>query len=309
MKRTAFLAVIACLNLVATHAAEKPPLRQRNNEFAEKHRTAESIEAAFKELLAKEPDNPDTYILPANAYGAAASSVAVKKSDKPPGPDGFVLKDPKTGKQVGTLGPDTDSKLVLKGEALLAQAAEKFPERLDIHVGRMSLCEFADDVSALERAALDLIAHVQKQNGKLVWIDGAAIEAPLEEKVTDEIHARFRWLFAKEKPEADDAALRIAESALGLYPKSIRFLNIAAVCHAYKKEWQQARDIFLKASEVDPDDLIVLINVALASKNMNDTADAKSRFEAIIKKAPKSEQAQQAKEELKKLKAPAGKKR
>ena len=306
MNFRAVLAVLLCVNLDPAHSAERPPLPARVKEFIAEHKTPEAIDAKLKEWTAKEPENPDPYILAANAYFAAADNVSITADTERPG---FAIVDPKTKKRVGTIGSAPDPKLQMKGESILAAAVEKFPHRLDIHVGRMSICERADDMKALERAALATLGAVAAQGDKLRWSDDTPITVPLEEKVVGEIHGRIRLLFSKEKPETDTAGHGIALAGLKLYPKNVRLLNIAAIYHTYNKEWKRARALLMKASESDPDDLLVLMNIAMISVSMNDTADAKARFEAIIKKAPDSEQAQQAKDELKKLKVPAAKKR
>ena len=306
MKFSAIAALVICLNAHLVRSEERPPLRERVHEFIGKHKTPDSIEAAFKEWSAREPQNPDPYIFAANAYLSAAETIVINTDTKR---DGFAITDPKTGKQVGTLGSAADAKVQMKGEALLGQAAVKFPERLDIHVGRMSICERAGDLKALERAALAMLDAVAAQGEKLRWVDSAPLPLPLEEKVVGEIHGRIRLLYSKEKPETDKAGHEIALAALKLYPKNVKLLNIAAVFHSYHKEWEQARALLVKASEVDPDDIVVLMNIAMTSLRMKDTDDARKRFEAIIKKAPESDEARDAKMELKKLKSPSPKKR
>ncbi len=306
MKRPAVLILLLCVSLHAVHSEEKPPLAVRVKEFVATYKTPDAIDAKLKEWSEQEPQNPDPYVFAANAYLAAADSVSITTGTKRPG---FAIVDPKTKKTVGTISDTPDPRLQMKGEAILATAAGKFPHRLDIHVGRMSICERAGDMKALEHAALAMLDAVATQGDKLRWIDDAPLTVPLEQKVAGEIHGRIRLLYSKEKPDTDKAGHGIAVAALKLYPKNVKLLNLAAVFHSYNKEWEQARALLVKASESDPDDIIVLMNIAMTSVRMKDTADARTRFEAIIKKAPDSEQARDAREELKKLKAPAPKKR
>ena len=275
MTSRAVLAVLLCASLHLANSAERPPFAARVKEFVAEYKTPEAIDAKLKEWTAKEPENPDPYIFAANAYLAAAENIVINTDTKRPG---FPIVDPKTKKRVGTIGSAPDPKLQMKGESILAAAAEKFPHRLDIHVGRMSICERADDMKPLEHAALAMLDAVAAQGDKLRWMDDAPIAGPLEEKVVGEIHGRIRLLFEKEKPETDKAGYGIARAGLKLYPKNVKLLNIAAVYHTYNNEWAEARALFIKASEADPDDLLVQLNIALTSARMNDAADAKARF-------------------------------
>ncbi len=305
MKTPAFAAAALCALFSPSFSEDKQPLPTRVSEFIATHRTPESIGEAFKEWSAREPENPDPYVLAANAYLAAADNVVINADTKR---KGFAIVDPKTKKQVGTLGTEPDPKIQRKGEEMLAMAAAKFPHRLDIHVGRMSVCERIGDSAALERAITEMLAAVAAHGEKLRWVDDAPIKDPLEEKVVGELNGRIGRLYGKETPETDEAGHRIAVAALKLYPKNVKLLNFAAVYHAYKEQWKEARELFLRASEIAPDDLIVLSNIAMASLRLGDTQDAKQRFEAIVKKAPDSDEAKQAKGELAKLKKAAPKK-
>lgn len=298
--------VVFCTFLSPALCEEKQPLSARVKEFIAKHKTPESIEKAFAEWSGREPQNPDPYILAANAYIVAADNVVINTDTKR---KGFPIVDPKTKKRVGTMGGESDAAIQMKGEALLAKAAAKFPHRLDIHVGRMSICERADDMKALERAATDLIGAAAEQGDKLRWVDNAPIKEPLEQKVVGELHGRIGLLYGKEKPETDEAGHRIAAAALKLYPKNVKLLNLAAVYHAYKKEWKEARDMFLRASEIEPDDLVVLSNIAMATLRLGETREARKQFGEIIRKAPDSDEAKQAKDELAKIEKVAPKNR
>ena len=303
------------LSLATAFCAERPPLRERVNEFIAKYKTPEAIDARLREWSAQEPENPDPYILASNAYLAAAEHVQITADKKQGGiaiagneKDGFAIVDPKTSQRVGTIAGGTDPKMQMKGEAILAIAAEKFPQRLDIHVGRLSICERAGDIAALEKAVAQMLAAVAQQGEKMRWIDGAPLESPLEEKVVGEIHGRIAWLYRMEKPEGDEGGHNITLAALKLYPKNVKLLNDAALYHAYREEWAKAREQFIKASETDPKDLLIRHNVAMASLRMGDRDDARKRWEAIIKQAPKSEDATKAKEEIRKMDAAPEKK-
>lgn len=116
MKILALAAALLCVNSHGVRSEDRPPLRERVQEFIGKHKTPDSLEAAFKEWSAREPQNPDPYIFAANAYQAAAEIIVINTDTKR---DGFAITDPKTGKQVGTLGSGADPKIQMKGRRCL----------------------------------------------------------------------------------------------------------------------------------------------------------------------------------------------
>jgi tetratricopeptide (TPR) repeat protein len=287
--------------LCAADTKGRPTLPERVKEFTATHVTAEQVEKRHKEWIATEPDNPDAYILPANALLKISSSVSINS-----GTDarGFAtLVDPKTNEAVGTISNKQDPKLQARAIAILTAATLKFPQRLDMHVGRMAICQQNEDLPGVEQAGLELLQAAEKLGDKMLWTDNAPITTPIEEKVVSEVHPRISWFYSKEKPETDEAASRVALAALKIYPKNVKLLNDAAIFHAYRNEWAKARDYFLQAAAVDPKDMLVQHNIATASLRQGEKAEAIKRWQSIVDQVPGTDEAKAAQSEIDKLKA------
>lgn len=286
-------------------AEEKKTLPERVKEFNEKHNTPETIDAKLKEWSEKEPQNPDPYVLAANAYLKISSQVNISRDTTKPG---FPVVDPKTNQAVGTISEDQNIAHIKKAGTILAAATAKFPHRLDIYVGRMSIAEWAEDTPALLAAGLDMIKAAQAYPGKMKWIDDAPLPEPLPEKIVHELQGRIKDLFAKEVDEADAAAYKLATEALRVAPDNMRLLNDAAIYHCYKKEWQKAREFLVRAEKADPKDLFVKLNLAKTDQGLGRPEAARRKWEEVIKLAPDSDEAKDARTEISKLPQKPGKK-
>lgn len=279
--------------------AETKPLRERVADFCSKYDTVAAIEKRHQEWMKKEPANPDAWILPANAILKASETVTINAGDQ----KGAIadVTDPKTGKTVGTIASTTDDELLKRGAAILTDAAKKFPQRLDIHVGRMAASQKAGDIVGVRTAAMELLECTAKDPKAMRWIDGSDIEGDPIEKATHEVHSRIRWLYGLEKDETDAAAHDCAVKALELAPKDVELINDAAIYHLYRGEWKEGRDYLLRAEKVAPKDWIVQHNIARASAELGDKADALRRLEAIIKAAPGTNDAKAAEKSIESL--------
>lgn len=280
-------------------SADTRPLNERVNEFCEKHQGVAEIEKRHAEWIKQEPDNPDAYILPANALAKAAQTVNIVAGDQKNAI--AVLTDPKTGKQVGSIAEGPDPAVIQSAEAILAAATKKFPQRLDIHVGRMAMAQRRKDTGAVKAAALDLLSSAAKDPKTLRWIDNAKIDDPLK-KALDEVEARIRWLYSFEKDDTDKDAQDCALKALELAPANVELLNFAAIRHLYRGEWREGREYLLRAEKAAPRDWIVQHNIARASAELGEKADALKRLQAIIKAVPGTDDAKAAEQSIQSLK-------
>lgn len=291
--------VLFCLCAAIGIAADSRPLKERVNEFCEKYRNPAEIEKRYQEWIKQEPDNPDAYILPSNALAKAADTVNISAGDQK---DAIaVLTDPKTGKQVGSIASGPDLALLKRSAAILEAGTKRFPQRLDIHVGRMAMEQRGKDVDAVKAAVLDLLVATAKDPGAMRWIDGAKIDGDPLAKALGEVEARIRWLYSFEKDETDKVAQDCALKALELAPDNVELLNFAAIRHLYRGEWKEGREYLLRAEKAAPQDWIIQHNIARASAELGDKADALKRLKAIIKAVPGTDDAKAAEKSIQSL--------
>ena len=293
--------------VLAVYAEEKKKFSERVKEFSAAHQTPEAIDTKLKELAEKEPASPDPYILAANAYLSIASSMNIlpkvpegEFTIKEKG-GGFAIVDPKTQQQVGTISRGKDVALIKKAGTILGTASTKFPHRLDIFVGRMSVAERAGDLQALQSAGIDMIKACQAHPDKMKWLDDAPLTEPLPDKIVSELQGRIKELYEEEKDEADEVAYKLATEGLRMIPNSVRLLNDVAAYHTYKNDWQKAREFLMKAEKADDKDLLIKLNLARAHLKCGEPEAARKKYGDVIKAAPKSDEADAARKAITEL--------
>ena len=300
MKTTVLLAgILLCAfspGFAAAPDAAKPPMPKRVAEFTAKYDTEEKVTQRLAEWTKEEPGSPEPYVLAANAYLKLSSQVNINAGQNAPGK--FAIVDPKTKKTVGAIseGPSIDGyKLAL---VTLTTAAQKFPQRLDIHVGRMSVAKSAGDVAGLLAAGQDMVKAAQTEGDKMRWLDDAPLPSPLEQKIPDELQGRIAWLYQQETDDTDKAAQTLSLEGLKISPDSFLLLNDAAIYHLYKKEWAEAKPYLQRAIKANPKDLYVKHNLARAHTELGEKDLARALYKEIYKLSPKSKDGQAAKEAL-----------
>ena len=295
----AITTLILLLLAMPSLMGKAPPLKERVNEFCAKYPTPEKIAKRLEEWSQAEPQNAEPYILAANAYAKAAAGVSVTSDTKG---NGFMIVDPKTKKQVGSIRDTLDPKVLRKAFDTLTTAAQKFPSRLDIMVGRLTMADRLNDISAIVQSGEDMLNRVATHPEGVLWTDGEPLKTPVNQKVASEIHPRIANLYGRGTDESDLAASRLAVAALKLAPTDVRLINDAALYHAHHQQWDKALDYFMKAQKVEPDDLLIQHNIALANLKLGHVAEARKLWRAILAKAPKgSEDAEAAESSLKSL--------
>lgn len=93
---------------------------------------------------------------------------------------------------------------------------------------------------------------------------------------------------------------RISETVLTYYPNQVQSLSNVAITYLLGGEFDKAIPVLLKAEKANPEDIIVLNNLAEAYKRTGKTSDAKACFEKIIRYGSEEDQAY-AREKLKEL--------
>lgn len=300
MKTTFLIAglLLSALSLSAAEktAAAKPPMPQRVAEFTAKYDTEEKVTQRLAAWSKEEPNSPEPYVLAANAYLKLSSQVNINAGKNAPG--NFAIVDPKTNKTVGAISEGPSLKGYQMALATLTTAAQKFPLRLDIHVGRMSVAKSAGDATGLLAAGQDMVKAAQAEGNNMRWLDDAPLPMPLAQKIPDELQGRIAWLYQQEKDETDKAAYTLSLEGLKISPDSFLLLNDAAIYHLYKKEWTEAKPYLQRAVKANPKDLYVKHNLARVFMELGEKDQARALWKEIYKTSPKSEEGQAAKKAL-----------
>lgn len=273
----------------------------RFNQLKEQKADSAQIDSLLDEWRAKQPNDPDAWITSANYY--FNQSVGANISTKKPEKGDFGLTNKKTGKEAGSIsfkpGVVQTSR---QANELLQEATGKFPDRLDIWCGLTWMYqergEFDNEFAAMKK----MVAYVREHPAGLKWLKGEAIDEPADKFVPEKLHSYGMYYEKKDTREDDQRFLKIAMFSTEQFPNHPFAYNDVALYYSNTGDRKKAREWLEKAHQVDPKDTLIMFNLGRISADTGDKAAARKWYEETIKAEPEGDQAEAAKEALKKLK-------
>ncbi|GMO13454.1 MAG: hypothetical protein Ta2A_24260 [Treponemataceae bacterium] len=248
-----------------------------------------------------EPKSPEMCIAYFNYYIFRDRSDGIALTTEKPSGQSLALTDPKTGETAGYIGGSTQYKKedVLLGIRYLDKGMQIAPSRLDIHFGKIQMLnEIASYKDAADELYRTILLSLYTKN-QWLWSDGEPFSGGETEFLNALGNYYAAWLGAGTK-EALSQVKRCTDKQIELYPKSIFAYNAQAVYYVISSDNANALKMFLKAEAIDPNDSLVLMNIARLYRDMGDTAKAKEYFTSVTNVGT-SEEKKQAQAELKKL--------
>ena len=284
-----------CLTVAAADEAE---FRQRIAK-AKEAKDDKAWTDVIAEWKTAEPKSPEPLIAEANRLFSKASTIQINAGKPKKGE--IELKDPKTGKTSGRIGPgEPDAKLTGEAVAALKQAVELAPDRLDIRCGMAHLCQesgrFDEELQILKAMIKQALAHPSDQR----WIGGGALDKPVEKFVPEKLHSYGLYYYNQETTEGEKRFGAIAQIATENYPgDAVGWNDLALFRYLSEKDPKGAAECLEKAAAVDPSDNIVQFNLAKFYSESGRQAKAKAIYEHIIKTSKSPKDVKSAKQKLK----------
>jgi|SoiMethySBSTD1v2_1073268.scaffolds.fasta_scaffold07134_4 tetratricopeptide (TPR) repeat protein len=265
--------------------AEKPnEFRARFDTVAEAGDDAEidRIAAAWK---AADPKDPQVYVSLANYYFRRARTGSIQVSTKPPEEGDLAITNPDTGEVVGSLGPlavPIDPALGARAVAALTEATRRFPRRMDIWFGRAHIQQEMSDFEGQCATLSAAFAYAKRDPKKLQWIEGAPLEGDPERVLPEIAQGYLAHYYELETPEGDERFLHLASLIAAAFPRHAYPVNSIGLYYAAKEDWEQALPYFEKAHALDPQDLLIVMNLGVLHAKRHDVAKARPYLETVI---------------------------
>ncbi|MCE1190231.1 MAG: tetratricopeptide repeat protein [Ignavibacteria bacterium] len=245
-------------------------------------------------------DDPERIVAWFNYYyNKGMQSVILLTKEEPVNRESYSIHDT-SGKVTGYL---TDTVLHVADTLNLAfqcidSGITRFPDRLDMRLGEIYGYASLKEFDSATRKIVQTLQHSLTNNNKWFgannepYSDGKAV---LLETIQD---------YFKQFATADDSSFvyagEIAEKANQLYPGRIEFITDLGVVNFYSQKFDKAIEYFQKAEVIDPNDVIVLINMALCYEFWGHNEKAKEYYTKLLKSTDE-QVVQTAKDHLKKL--------
>lgn len=204
-------------------------------------------------------------------------------------PDRLILQD-STGAEAGSL-----SERVEYDESLLARAVEAIdhgialhPDRLDMRLGRAAAFMHAGKYDRMVESLCVLTDRAEQNNGQWTGADGTTAQTVTpKELIADYLQDYANTLFDALSSEPDDpasAALgRLAEREAAYCSESPVALNNVAVWHYTAGRPEEGLRWFIRASEADPDDALIILNIGRLYASLGDAEQARTWWTKLLK--------------------------
>lgn len=225
---------------------------------------------------------------------------------------GFVITDPKTGKQVGTLTaePRIDPKYLQQAQQVIETARSKFPNRTDFPIGLASL-HFKngnyDEVFNTFQSLCDYVSN--NPDAKFRGRENSdnreiynVVDVDPNVAVPEAIFTYTNKFWALGNEQGDANVLRLGQLSTQHFPNCPKAWNMLAAYYSVQKDSKKVLECLKQAHQAAPEDTIVLINLAHTYALEGDNKKAKSYYQKIINLAPSEAEVARAKAAIAKLK-------
>lgn len=260
---------------------------------------AQSFKTQFDELVAQkdtvgqlsllekwqaaDDNDPDLYISYYNYYIRRSKKEIITIGTQQPNKqvESLTLTD-SLGNEAGYMYSEItyDDQLISKAFEYIDEGIKRHPKRLDMRFGKIYLLQ---QVGEYDRFTDEIIATINYSNQiSNLWL--WANNTPLEDGAVfmlGSIQDYQVMLFDTEDDNLLDNMRRIAETVLKYFPEHIESLSNIAVTYSVKGEHDEAIKYLLRAEEINPEDKIVMANIANTYMHLNDIPNAIKYFEKM----------------------------
>jgi tetratricopeptide (TPR) repeat protein len=228
------------------------------------------------------PANGDWYAARFNyGYARARTRMMTMQSERPSG-ESFAFSD-STGETVGYIGETVliDSAKVALAMQAIDEGIERFPDRLDLRLGKAYALREMQDWSALTETLVQCIRQTHSKSRNWLWTSDQP-GPPSLAHVMSIVQSYQNTLYQT----GDDRLLpymrRIALAALDKDPVHLESLSNMAISYMAQGSHLKGLEWLLRAEAVAPSDPIVLNNIAIAYLHLEQPHKAIPYFEKLL---------------------------
>lgn len=205
------------------------------------------------------------------------------------------------GKQAGYMSFSSSYDKVFLTKALFYadQGIAKFPDRLDIRLGKCHVLQEIEDYSSFVSELKTTINYSLQNHNNWFGEENNKIESG-ENYFTNTIYSYQAELYNTENDDLLKYIQEIGDYCIKFYPKTVEILSMTAVSYLLENKYENAIDYFIKAERINPKDCIVLNNLAQTYIRKGDKANGIKYYE-LTQKFGSSAEIEDAKKQILKL--------
>lgn len=278
--------------IYALTAAIIIPLSLRGEDFAVRLKAmspsspAQDIQTFIKDSYEANQNDPAYYVASANYWWnlSLAPNISTKPSEK----GDFVVADPKTGKEVGSMSTEGRVNPQVPENAVqsLREALKRFPNRIDIGMGLAYMLRELDKQKDCLDVLLQVLQNAEKNPTELQWKNGEPLPELPNIYIPELMQGYTGSFYQLETKEGDALCHSLSEAIIQVYPDHPYAYNILAALSSANQDDQGSVKYLLIAHQKAPKDSIVILNLADAYLRLGDKKEAKRYYKLALALAP-----------------------
>lgn len=260
--------------------------------------------ARIKLLLSEWEKNnsgdPELYTSSINYYFSNAKKEIVSLNKQQVNKQSFQIKD-SSGNVVGFINSDIGYDPDKLSEAFKYANAgiAKFPDRLDIRFGKCYMLQQIGDYTNFTKEIIDAINYSTINKNNWLWTENQKQEDG-EKFLLETVQTYLTELYDTQNDDLLPNMIQIGETALKYYPDNIKILSTTSVALLLSQQYDKAIAYLKQAEEINPEDYIVLNNIAQGYKLKGDKQNA-VKYYKLTEKYGDEQAKQQARQNIKQL--------
>lgn len=247
------------------------------------------------------PEDPELYTSYFNFHFLKARQEIVTLSKNESNGEGFELRD-STNKIAGFMGSETyyAPNEIKNGINKINIGIKKYPNRLDMRFGKIYVFGQIENWEKFTDEIIKTIEYSVTNQNNWTWTNNKRREGG-EEFFLSSIQDYQVQLYDTGKDSLLLNMRKIAKTVLENYPNDIKSLSNLSITYLLLGEFDKGVEPLLKAEKLNPEDFIILANIAHAYKLKGDKKKAIEYYEKTIKYGDENTK-QFAKAQIEKLK-------
>lgn len=168
---------------------------------------------------------------------------------------------------------------------VIDQGIARYPNRMDLWFGKIYFLGKMMQYDAFTTEIVNVINQSAKNDNKWLWENNQPVKDGFE-NFSLSIQDYIGQLYETNDDSLLYNMLVIAEAMLKHYPNNVTNLSNASIYCMYKKDYNKALTYLLKAETIDPNDYIVINNIANCYFELNNKPQAIAYYKRYIALQP-----------------------
>lgn len=155
------------------------------------------------------------------------------------------------------------------------------PNRLDMRFGKVYAYGESEDWEAFKETIIATVKHSKKNKNKWLWAEGESLEDPKEFMLTT-IQSYVLQLYDTNVDSLLLPMREIALSIIDIYPRHVESYSNIGITYLLTQQYDLGLEALLDAEKINPEDAIVLSNIAQAYVLKQNNSKAIEYYEKAI---------------------------